>query len=147
MGKHGTQGTHSDVVHTDTSTRPAVREVVCGLRSVHLHRDRLNGWSYLSLKLKSGRLGDLPAFARRPPILYPHFHASFTHSEKNCLSLICVALSKPTPEAKQWETENVFSHSLCAALPTWWTSCWILTWKEEQQTVGLSRWFLLVYSS
>lgn len=87
MGKHGTQGTHSDVVHTDTSTRPAVREVVCGLRSVHLHRDRLNGWSYLSLKLKSGGLGDLPAFARRPPILYPHFHASFTHSEKTVLVL------------------------------------------------------------
>lgn len=87
MGKHGTQGTHSDVVHTDTSTRPAVREVVCGLRSVRLHRDRLNGWPYLFLKLKSGRLGDLPAFARRPPILYPHFHASFTHSEKAVLVL------------------------------------------------------------
>lgn len=126
MGKHCTQGTHSDVVHTDISTRPTVREVVCGLRSVHLHRDILNGWPYLSLKLKSGRLGDSPAFARRPPILYPHFHTSFTHSEKAVLVLSMLLCQNP--EAKQWETGNVFSHCLCVALPTRWTSCWMLTW-------------------
>lgn len=81
--------------HTDTSTRPAVREVVCGLRGVHLHGHILNGWSYLSLKLKSGRLCDSPAFARRPPILYPHSHVSFTRSENAVLVFFVLLCQNP----------------------------------------------------
>lgn len=127
MGKHCTQGTHSDVVHTDTSTR---REVGVSGRCMCLKEcpssQRHTEWPYLSLKLKSGRLSDSPAFARRPPILYPHFHTSFTHSEKAVLVLSMLLCQNP--ETKQWETGNVFSHCLCVALPTRWTSCWMLTW-------------------